>query len=118
MFRAVTQSDPTGVQQGTGAAAAVKGYQISGKTGTAQQIDPDTGAYSNSNYWITFAGIAPADNPRFAVGIMLDDPERGTDGGAGGSAAPLFNDIASWLLDHYNVPLSGDPGPMLMLEKK
>lgn len=118
MFRAVTQEDPTGVQQGTGAAAAVDGYQISGKTGTAQQIDPETQAYSNSDYWITFAGIAPADNPRFAVGIMLDDPERGTDGGAGGSAAPLFNDIASWLLDHYNVPLSKDPGPMLMLEEK
>ena len=118
MFRAVTQSDPTGVQQGTGASASVEGYQISGKTGTAQQINEDTGAYSNSDYWITFAGIAPADNPRFAIGVMLDDPERGTDGGGGGSAAPLFHDIASWLLDHYNVPLSGDPGPMLMLEKQ
>lgn len=118
MFRAVTQSDPTGVQQGTGASASVEGYQISGKTGTAQQINKDTGAYSNSDYWITFAGIAPADNPRFAIGVMLDDPERGTDGGGGGSAAPLFHDIASWLLDHYNVPLSGDPGPMLMLEKQ
>ena len=118
MFRAVTQADPTGVQQGTGASASVEGYQISGKTGTAQQINKDTGAYSNSDYWITFAGIAPADNPRFAIGVMLDDPERGTDGGGGGSAAPLFHDIASWLLDHYNVPLSGDPGPMLMLEKQ
>lgn len=118
MFRAVTQSDPTGVQQGTGSSASVEGYQISGKTGTAQQINKDTGAYSNSDYWITFAGIAPADNPRFAIGVMLDDPERGTDGGGGGSAAPLFHDIASWLLDHYNVPLSGDPGPMLMLEKQ
>ncbi|HIW96550.1 MAG TPA: penicillin-binding protein 2 [Candidatus Corynebacterium gallistercoris] len=110
MFRAVTQSDPTGVQQGTGAAAAIDGYQVSGKTGTAQQINEDTGAYSMSDYWITFAGIAPADNPRFVVGLMLDDPA------SGGSAAPLFNQITSWLLDHYNVPLSGDPGPMLMLE--
>lgn len=118
MFRAVTQSDPTGVQQGTGAAAAIDGYQISGKTGTAQQIDEKTGAYSNSQYWITFAGIAPADNPRFVVGIMLDDPKRGTDGGGGQSAAPLYHDITSWLLDHYNVPLSADPGPKLMLEKE
>lgn len=110
MFRAVTQSDPSGVQQGTGAAAGIEGYQISGKTGTAQQTDPKTGAYSNSNYWITFAGIAPADNPRFVVGIMLDNPQ------SGGSAAPTFHEIASWLLDHYNVPLSGDPGPKLMLE--
>lgn len=118
MFRGVTQKDPTGVQQGTGASAAIKGYQISGKTGTAQQINPATGAYSNSNYWITFAGIAPADAPRYAIGIMLDNPQRGTNGGGGTSAAPLFHDIASWLLDHYNVPLSPDPGPMLMLEKQ
>ncbi|MBC2680918.1 penicillin-binding protein 2 [Corynebacterium sp. 4HC-13] len=118
MFRAVTQSDPTGVQQGTGYKAAIDGYQVSGKTGTAQQIDEKTGAYSNSQYWITFAGVAPADNPRFVVGIMLDDPKRGTDGSGGQSAAPLYHDIASWLMDHYNVPLSADPGPKLMLEKK
>lgn len=118
MFRAVTQSDPSGVQQGTGSNGAIEGYQTSGKTGTAQQIDEDTGAYSNSEYWITFAGIAPADDPRFVVGIMLDKPKRGTDGGGGQSAAPLFKDITSWLLDHYNVPLSADPGPQLMLEKK
>ncbi|MGD7003222.1 peptidoglycan D,D-transpeptidase FtsI family protein [Corynebacterium halotolerans] len=106
MFRSVVQSDPSGVQQGTGTQAAVDGYQISGKTGTAQKVDPETGAYSNSQYWITFTGIAPADDPRFVVAIMLDEPERGTDGGAGGTAAPLFHDIASWLLDRDNIPLS------------
>ena len=116
MFRAVTQQDPTGVQQGTGSSGAIKGYQSSGKTGTAQQVDPKTGAYSNSKYWITFSGIAPADDPRFVVGLMMDDPQRGPDGGAGGSAAPLFNDIGSWLLDHYNVPPSRTEGPKLMLE--
>ncbi|HEY4598251.1 penicillin-binding protein 2 [Corynebacterium sp.] len=119
MFQSVTQSDPNGVQNGTGAAAAVEGYQIAGKTGTAQQIDPDTGAYSNSNYWITFAGIAPADNPRFVVAIMLDNPQRGTEegGGGGGSAAPTFHNIASWLMDHYNVPPS-PKAPRLMLEAR
>ena len=118
MFRAVTQSDPTGVQQGTGSSGAIKGYQTSGKTGTAQQVDPKTGSYSNSNYWITFAGIAPADDPRFVVALMMDDPQRGPDGGAGGSAAPLFSDIGSWLLDHYNVPPSPTEGPKLMLEAR
>ncbi len=116
MFRAVNQSDPTGVQQGTAPTAAIEGYQTSGKTGTAQKIDPETRAYSNSDYWITYAGVAPADDPRFVVGIMLDDPERGTDGGGGQSAAPLFRDISSWLLDHYNVPLSPDAAPRLILE--
>ncbi|MGO1950398.1 MAG: peptidoglycan D,D-transpeptidase FtsI family protein [Mycobacteriaceae bacterium] len=118
MFRAVNQSDPAGVQQGTAPAAGIEGYQTSGKTGTAQKIDPETRAYSNSDYWITYAGIAPADDPRFVVAIMLDDPERGTDGGGGQSAAPLFRDITSWLLDHYNVPLSPEAAPRLTLEEQ
>lgn len=116
MFRAVVQSDPTGVQAGTGVGAAIEGYQVSGKTGTAQQVDPNTGAYSNSNYWITFAGIAPADNPRFVVALMLDKPQRGVHGEGGQSAAPLFHDIASWLLDRENVPLSAPQDEQLILQ--
>ncbi|MCS4536188.1 penicillin-binding protein 2 [Corynebacterium sp. HS2168-gen11] len=116
MFRAVIQKDPAGVQQGTGADAAIEGYQLSGKTGTAQQVDPNTGAYSHSNYWITFAGIAPADNPKFVVALMLDRPQRGVHGGGGQSAAPLFKDIASWLLDRDNVPLSPPQEGQLILQ--
>ncbi|EOM78133.1 peptidoglycan glycosyltransferase [Rhodococcus rhodnii LMG 5362] len=116
MFRSVTQSDPMGVQQGTGVQAAVEGYQISGKTGTAQQVDPACGCYSNSNYWITFAGIAPSDDPRFVIGIMLDAPTRSSDGSGGQSAAPLFHDIASWMLQRDSVPMSPDPGRELVLE--
>ncbi|MGC4959929.1 peptidoglycan D,D-transpeptidase FtsI family protein [Gordonia sp. DT101] len=115
MFRAVMQKDPMGVQQGTGYTGAVAGYQISGKTGTAQQVDPSCGCYSNSNYNITFAGIAPADNPRYVVGIMLDNPKRSSDGSGGQSAAPMFGTIASWLLQRDRVPLSG-PAPRLTLE--
>ncbi|NLU82915.1 penicillin-binding protein 2 [Rhodococcus sp. HNM0569] len=116
MFRAVVQSDPQGYQQGTGAAAAVDGYQISGKTGTAQQVDPACGCYSNSNYWITFAGIAPSDDPRYVVGLMLDAPTRSSDGSGGQSAAPLFHSIASWLLQRDSIPMSPDPGRRLVLE--
>ncbi|HEY2723481.1 MAG TPA: penicillin-binding protein 2 [Pseudonocardiaceae bacterium] len=107
MLRAVTQKAP-GQQRGTGSQAALDGYQISGKTGTAQQVDPACGCYSDSNYWITFAGILPADNPRFVVGIMLDDP--GT-----GSAAPLFHDIASYLAQRYQIPTSPTPTPYATL---
>lgn len=116
MFQSVVQSDPTGVQQGTGANGAVEGYQISGKTGTAQQVDPNTGAYSNSAYWITFAGIAPADDPRYVIAIQLDQPQRGVHGEGGQSAAPLFADIASWLLNRDNVPLSPPKEGKLILE--
>ncbi|MBD0322929.1 MAG: penicillin-binding protein 2 [Aldersonia sp.] len=114
MFQSVTQKDPMGYQQGTGAQAAVQGYQVAGKTGTGQQVDPGCKCYSNSNYWITFAGIAPADNPRYVVGIMLDAPVRGVDGGGGQSAAPLFHNIASWMLQRDSVPLSPPPRHYLL----
>ncbi|MBY6366706.1 penicillin-binding protein 2 [Rhodococcus corynebacterioides] len=105
MFRSVTQND-TGDQRGTGVQAGIEGYQVSGKTGTAQQVDPECKCYSNSSYWITFAGIAPADDPRYVIGIMLDAPTRSADGSGGQSAAPLFHSIASWMLQRDAVPLS------------
>ncbi|WP_246833388.1 penicillin-binding protein 2 [Williamsia sp. 1138] len=116
MFRAVIQNDPMGVQMGTGSKAGVPGYQISGKTGTAQQVDPDCGCYSQSAYNITFAGIAPSDNPRYVIGIMLDNPSRSSDGSGGQSAAPLFQTIASWMLQREQVPLSAEPTPPLVLQ--
>jgi cell division protein FtsI (penicillin-binding protein 3) len=106
MLRAVVQNEPR--QRGTAPEAALDGYQIAGKSGTAQQVNPGCGCYSNSNYWITFAGILPADAPRFVVGIMLDDP-------AVGSAAPLFHEIASYLAGRYQIPLSRTPSPPLIL---
>ena len=116
MFRAVFQDDDAGLQNGTAGNAQLKGYQLSGKTGTAQKVDPNTGAYSNSAYWITFAGVAPADDPRFVVAVMLDEPKSGVEdnGGGGQSAAPIFRDIASWLLNRDNIPTS-KPAPRLTL---
>ncbi|SFN83055.1 cell division protein FtsI (penicillin-binding protein 3) [Pseudonocardia ammonioxydans] len=101
MLTAVTQDEPG--QTGTGPAAAVDGYEVAGKTGTAQQVDPETGAYSRSQYWITFAGMLPAQDPRFVVGIMLDAPKGGT------SAAPLFHDIASYVAQRDNLPVQTTP---------
>lgn len=116
MFRAVFQSDEQGINNGTAGNAKIEGYQLSGKTGTAQKVDEETGAYSNSKYWITFAGIAPADDPRFVVAVMLDEPESGVndDGSGGQSAAPVFSDIAAWLLNRDNIPPS-PPAPPLTL---
>ncbi|MEU6129061.1 penicillin-binding protein 2 [Saccharopolyspora sp. NPDC047091] len=108
MMRSVVQDAPQ--QQGTGKAAALDGYQISGKTGTAQQIDPDCKCYSNDTYWITFTGIVPSDNPRFVVALMLDAP------GGGASAAPLFHDVAAYLTQRYKIPLSSGPAPVQTLQ--
>ena len=116
ILRAVVQRDPMGYQQGTGPAAAVPGYQMAGKTGTAQQINPGCGCYFDDVYWITFAGMATADNPRYVIGLMMDNPGRNADGTPGHSAAPLFHNIAGWLMQRENVPLSPDPGPPLTLQ--
>lgn len=117
MFRATLQRDPRGTQQGTGWPGAVEGYQIAGKTGTAQQINPACGCYyDDDHYWITFAGMAPADNPRYVVGIMANNPQRNADGTPGHSMAQLFHNIAAWLMQRENVPLSPDPGPPLVLQ--
>ena len=107
MLRAVVQDAPG--QRGTAPAATLAGYQIAGKTGTGQQVDRACGCYSNSAYWITFAGILPADSPRFVVGLVLDAPPGGR------SAAPLFHEIASYLAQRYQVPLSPVPSPVATL---
>ncbi|MCO1576692.1 penicillin-binding protein 2 [Crossiella sp. SN42] len=109
MMRAVVQQVPGKPDlRGTGPAAALEGYQISGKTGTAQQVE--NGRYSNTKHWITFAGMVPADNPRFVVGLMLDAPTEG--GPDGKSAAPLFHEIASYLVQRYRIPVSPEPSPI------
>jgi cell division protein FtsI (penicillin-binding protein 3) len=115
MLRGVVQADPTGNQQGTGPLAAVEGYQISGKTGTAQKINPGCGCYYDDVYWITFAGMATTDNPRYVIGVMADNPGRTAEGLPGTTMAPLFHNIAAWLLQRDNVPLS-PPGPPLTLQ--
>jgi cell division protein FtsI (penicillin-binding protein 3) len=108
MFTAVTQNAPG--QRGTGPAAAVEGYQVAGKTGTAQQVDPTCGCYSQSRYWITFAGMLPAQDPAFVIGIMLDAPAGGA------SAAPLFHDIATFMAQRDRIPVSTAPQPVQILQ--
>lgn len=117
MFQAVVQRDRMdAAQNGTGWPAAIEGYQIAGKTGTAQKIDTRCKCYSSSSYWITFAGIAPADNPRYVVGLMLDNPVRSSDGSGGQSAAPLFHSIASWALQRDRIPPSPEPVRKFVLQ--
>jgi cell division protein FtsI (penicillin-binding protein 3) len=114
MFRAVLQKGG-GLNNGTGYTGALPGYQIAGKTGTAQQPKDGGGGYSNENYWITFAGILPADSPRFVVGIVIDRPNYSGGPPEGRSAAPLFHDVASYLAQRYNIPLSKEQSPIVPL---
>jgi cell division protein FtsI (penicillin-binding protein 3) len=91
---------------GTGVKAAIPGYRVAGKTGTAQQPDPNHGgAYSSWMNWDTFAGMVPADDPQFVVAIMVDNPAHGLEGGD--VAAPLFHDIASYEVQHAHVAPTG-----------
>ncbi|WP_115686178.1 peptidoglycan D,D-transpeptidase FtsI family protein [Corynebacterium senegalense] len=119
MFRSTFQEDPAGVNSGTAQGNELPGYQLAGKTGTAQKVNPETGAYSQNQFWITFAGIAPADDPRFVVAIMLDEPQRGPlEGGAGGqSSAPVFREIASWLINRENLPQSPPAEPYVLQQQ-
>jgi cell division protein FtsI (penicillin-binding protein 3) len=110
MLMAVTQNGAGHLdQRGTGSPAAIPGYQVAGKTGTAQQVDPRCGCYATSTYWITFAGMLPARDPRYVVAIMLDAPQGGT------SAAPLFHDLGSYIAQREKLPASPDPTPEQVL---
>ncbi len=78
------------VSDGTGKRAGVPGYEVAGKTGTAQKLGSN-GQYSDADYVSTFAGFLPADNPRLSVVVILDEPR--TQHIAGLVAAPLFSEI-------------------------
>jgi cell division protein FtsI (penicillin-binding protein 3) len=90
------------VLYGTGRRAILDGYTVAGKTGTAQKIDPRTGAYSHTNYIASFAGFAPINNPAITVEVILDSPQGDHEGG--GAAAPVFARIAQQTLEYLNVP--------------
>ena len=89
------------VVEGTGTEAAVPGYTVAGKTGTAAKIDPD-GTYSTSRYVASFAGLIPASKPELVVMVMVDEPRGGYYGGD--VAAPVFRDIARFNLQYLEIP--------------
>ena len=84
------------VEDGTGKAAAVPGYSVAGKTGTAQKVDPATGKYSKTLYTSSFIGFFPAENPRITLLVVLDEPRRGYYGSD--VAAPVFARLAKDML--------------------
>jgi len=93
---------------GTGTAAALKGYTACGKTGTAQKI-AENGEYAKGRYISSFIGFAPEENPRVAIAVILNEPQKDHYGGI--VAAPAFRNIAQEILNYLNVPVERKTGP-------
>ena len=91
------------VERGTGAQAALDGYLVAGKSGTAQKAE--NGRYSHSKVVASFVGYAPAEAPRFVMLVMFDEPRDKRWGGL--AAAPVFRRIATQALHHFQVPPGG-----------
>ena len=89
------------VLEGTGTEAAIPGYTVAGKTGTAAKIDPD-GTYSTSRYVASFVGMVPATKPKLVIMVMVDEPHGDIYGGV--VAAPAFREIARFNLQHLESP--------------
>ncbi len=105
---------------GTGELANIDGYTVAGKTGTSRKPP-----YETERYMASFAGFAPAENPRLAAIIVIDQPGTSNDQYYGGKvAAPLFKSIMTYALHLENVPPSGmlssvaaSPGPAVAMRK-
>jgi cell division protein FtsI/penicillin-binding protein 2 len=89
------------VSSGTGTSAAIDGYTVAGKTGTAQIPDPNHLGYISGAYVGSFAGFAPAENPVLSAVVVLDHP---TPIYGGAVAAPVFSTIMAYALHHYGIP--------------
>jgi cell division protein FtsI/penicillin-binding protein 2 len=85
---------------GTASSAAIDGYTLAGKTGTAQKAE--NGGYSKTKFVASFIGFAPSRHPRLLVSVMVDEPQGDIYGGA--VAAPAFEKIASFALPYLKIP--------------
>jgi cell division protein FtsI/penicillin-binding protein 2 len=86
---------------GTASEAAVDGYRLAGKTGTAQKPD-GYGGYSDSLFVGSFVGYAPARDPRLLVAVAVDEPQGSYYGGV--VAAPAFEKIVEFALPYLRIP--------------
>ena len=86
---------------GTGVKAAIEGYSVCGKTGTAQKID-ENGEYSDGKFISSFVGFAPAEKSEVAILVVIDEPQDQHYGSI--VAAPVFRKIAHKILTYMNIP--------------
>jgi len=86
---------------GTASEVSIPGYELAGKTGTANKINIATGEYSDEDYVASFVGFAPADKPKLLISVMVDEPRGAIYGGE--VAAPAFGKIASFALPYLRI---------------
>ena len=102
MLTAVTGKGGTGMQ------AAVDGYLVAGKTGTAQKADHVSGGYADGKWIASFVGYLPADDPKVVISVMIDEPLIAHYGGT--VAGPVFRRVASATMRHLGIPANVQKG--------
>jgi len=115
--RAIKKILQTVIQEGgTGTNAAIEGFTVAGKTGTAQKTD-ENGTYAKGKYIASFVGFTPVDNPELAVLVVVDEPRKTHYGGT--VAAPAFKKIALETLSYLNItPDKGKTNFTVFLQEK
>jgi cell division protein FtsI (penicillin-binding protein 3) len=98
---------------GTATGAAIQGNKVAGKTGTAQLIDPATRRYSRDRFISSFVGFVPADNPKLAMIVVINEPKGQIYGGV--VAAPVFKSVADQALSYLDIPMDDRPAKNLLL---
>ncbi|MFE4668554.1 peptidoglycan D,D-transpeptidase FtsI family protein [Streptomyces sp. NPDC056716] len=97
-------------EEGTGTKARIPGYRVAGKTGTANRVDPATGKYNG--YTSSFAGFAPADQPRVTVYCAIQNATEGSYFG-GQICGPVYKEVMEFALKTLQVPPTGTDPPKL-----
>jgi cell division protein FtsI (penicillin-binding protein 3) len=92
------------VTVGTGAAAAVPGYSVAGKTGTAQRVREGGRGYESGSYVSSFIGFLPAEKPEVLISVVIDRPSKAIYGGT--VAAPVFSRLGQFSVSHLGIPPS------------
>ena len=95
--RTVTTDGPNG--------SFIQGYNVGGKTGTAQKVDPTTGTYSKNKYISSMIALAPVENPQITVFLAVDEPSNGIYYG-GEVAAPLMKELFEEVFKYMDSPLA------------
>ncbi len=98
-------------ENGTGTEAAINGYSVCGKTGTAQKAAKNGIGYAKKKYTAVFTGFAPEKNPQLAALVVIDEPKKSHYGGV--VAAPAFKKIMSKALNYFHIPPDLDSGKLV-----